>query len=1192
MMNARKTTSWLTGIGMIVVAGAVVGASFWAFVQIGRTADDKRHISAVINSAQTLLSELKDAETGQRGYALTGNENFLEPYNAVRGNINSHLEELLKLTYIASARKHLGAITHLVNSKMDEMAGVISLRRKNDMGAVIAAVSSGKGKDIMDSIRVEMNGFIKAEQTVLDSNEAQFQSNMRRLFIVIIAASIFTLFFAVIFAYMIYRESQNALKNKVQEETKRLLGLQEDMNAQLQQVNASLQVSEEKFAVTLNSIGDAVLATDALGIVTLLNPHAEKLTGWPQEEAIGRPVEEIFHIINQDTRQPAVIPVQDTLDHGTVHGLANHTVLISRDKTEYVIGDSCAPIRNRDGHVSGAVLVFRDVTEHSVIELGLEKTRMQLDIIKKSEDEAREYSESIINTIREPLISLDQDLRVVSVSRSFYEVFKVKQEETVGQLIYDLGNKQWDIPKLRELLENILPQKATFDNYEVEHDFTTIGRRIMLLNARQIQRVLGKERIILLAIEDITERREIENGLEKARKELEAIKISEDAAREYSESIINTIREPLIAVDQNLRVVSASRSFYEVFKVKPAETLGQLIYDLGNKQWDIPKLRELLENILPQKATFDNYEVEHDFTTIGRRIMLLNARQIQRVLGKERIILLSIEDITERREIENGLEKARKELEATKISEDAAREYSESIINTIREPLIALDQDLRVVSASRAFYEVFKVKAKETLGQLIYDLGNKQWDIPKLRELLETILPQKATFDNYVVEHDFTTIGRRIMLLNARQIQRVLGKERIILLSIEDITERREIENGLEKARKELATTKISEDAAREYSESIINTLREPLIVLDQGLRVVSVSRAFYEFFKVNPEETVGQLIYDLGNKQWNIPKLRELLETILPQKATFDNYEVEHNFATIGRRIMLLNARQIKRVLGKDRIILLSIEDITGRRDIENGLERAREELKDLTTELKRAATAKSEFLANMSHELRTPLNSINGFSEVLYDETFGTLNEKQKRYVNNVLTSGKHLLLLINQILDMAKVESGKMKLSIVSLPMKALLMEISRLVADMAGKKKLQIELDLVDDLPAIEADELKVKEIIYNLLSNAVKFTPEGGKIGIRAKRVIDSVQVEVWDTGVGIARENMEKIFEGFFRVDTPYSRVTEGTGLGLPLSKKMVELHGGSFSVVSEGLNHGTLVRFALPIKSGSVVLV
>jgi two-component system CheB/CheR fusion protein len=662
------------------------------------------------------------------------------------------------------------------------------------------------------------------------------------------------------------------------------------------------------------------------------------------------------------------------------------------------------------------------------------------------------------------------------------------------------------------------------------------------------------------------------------------------AVNEYSESIINTVREPLIVLDQDLRVVVVSRSFYEFFKVKPQDTVGKLIYDLGNKQWDIPKLRELLETILPQKTSFDNYEVEHDFATIGKRIMLLNARQIQRVLGKERIILLAIEDITERREIENGLEKTRKELEVIKQSADEASDFAESVINTVREPLISLDKDLRVVTVSRSFYEFFKVKPEETVGQLIYDLGNKQWNIPKLRELLETILPQKTSFDNYEVEHVFATIGKRIMLLNARQIQQASGKERIILLAIEDITERREIENGLEKARKELEAIKISEDESREYAESIINTVREPLIAMDQDLRVVSVSRSFYEVFRVKPEETVGQLIYDLGNKQWDIPKLRELLETILPQKTTFDNYEVEHDFAGIGRRIMLLNARQIHRVLGKKRIILLAIEDITERREIETGLEKAHEELKALAAELKRTARVKSEFLANMSHELRTPLNSINGFSEVLFDETFGPLNAKQKQYVNNVLTSGKHLLLLINQILDMAKVEAGKMKLTLSAISMKTLLNDISMLVADMVSKKKIEMLLEITPDLPDIEADELKVKEIIYNLVSNAVKFTPEGGKIGMRAKKIDSEIEVVVWDTGVGIAAENMGKIFEGFFRVDTPYSRVTEGTGLGLPLSKKLVELHGGNFAVESEGLGKGTLVRFTLPIISNKEV--
>src|SRR5664280_1298886 len=627
--------------------------------------------------------------------------------------------------------------------------------------------------------------------------------------------------------------------------------------------------------------------------------------------------------------------------------------------------------------------------------------------------------------------------------------------------------------------------------------------------------------------------------------------------QEYSESIVNTVREPLIVLDQDLRVVTASRSFYEFFKVKPDETEGQLIYNLGNEQWDIPKLRELLEDILLQKATFDDYEVEHNFDTIGRRTMLLNARRIPNPPEKAKVILLAIEDITRHRRMDDS------DLTLA------------AIVNTSTDGIIGKDIEGHIISWNKAAENIYGYTEQEMHGQnisLLAPPGYKEEilnQLNKLRagELIKNHETKRVRKDGVVIDISLTLSPIKDKLGNIYGVSAIMH----------DITEQK-------KAKQLLIVS--------EYSESIINTVREPLIVLDQDLRVVTVSRSFYDFFKVNPEETVGQLIYDLGNKQWDIPKLRELLEDILPKKVSFDNYEVEHNFADIGRRIMLLNARQIKRVWGKERIILLAIEDITERKEIEAGLEKAHEELKDLATELKRTALVKSEFLANMSHELRTPLNSINGFSEVLYDETFGPLNEKQKKYVNNVLTSGKHLLLLINQILDMAKVEAGKMNLALSSLPMKSLLNEISLLVADMVSKKKIEMSLEIAEDLPNIEADELKVKEIMYNLLSNAVKFTPEGGKIGMRAStRKTDSeIEIMVWDTGVGIAPENMKKIFEGFFRVDTPYSRVTEGTGLGLPLSKKLVELHGGKLTVESKGLNCGTLIRFTLPIISKKVV--
>ena len=620
MKNTHKIAALLVGVVLLIMVVVVV--LFWAFRQMEEAAEARKHTFLVLNSAENLLSALKDAETGQRGYLLTGDESFLDPYLTVRGSINNQLKKLRQLTLIHAAHKHLDAMAPLVAAKLAELAHVIELRRNHNITAVLAVVGSGRGKQLMDSIRAEEKSFLQIEEGALAQNEAEFQSNMRFLFIVIIITSLLTLLFVLSFAFFIYRETQHRLKNLVLLQTEHLLKIQEDTNKQLQQANITLQVSEEKLTVTLNSIGDAVMATDVEGHVTLLNPLAEQLTGWTQVEATGRPVEEIFRIINEETRQPSSNPVKETLAHGTIKGLTNHILLIARDGSECAIDDSCASIRNLDGQVVGAVLVFRDVST----------------------------------------------------------------------------------------------------------------------------------------------------------------------------------------------------------------------------------------------------------------------------------------------------------------------------------------------------------------------------------------------------------------------------------------------------------------------------------------------------------------------------------------------------------------------------------------RREIENGLKKAHEELTELAAELKRTAQVKSEFLANMSHELRTPLNSINGFSEVLYDETFGPLNEKQKKYVNNVLTSGKHLLLLINQILDMAKVEAGKMTLDLSCLPMKSLLNDISMLVADMISKKKLQMFLEIAEDLPDIEADDLKVKEILYNLLSNAAKFTPEGGKIGLQAKKSDSKIEVVVWDSGVGIAPENMEKIFEGFFRVDTPYSRVTEGTGLGLPLSKNLVELHGGKFSVESEGLGKGTLVRFTLPIVSGRMV--
>ena len=205
--------------------------------------------------------------------------------------------------------------------------------------------------------------------------------------------------------------TDNTARKQIEAEKQHLLDIQEETYKQLQQTNFTLQVSEERLAVTLNSIGDAVIATDAEGRVTLLNPLAEKLTGWTRAEAFGRPVDDIFHIINKETRQPAAIPVKETLAQGTIQGLANHTVLIARDGSECDIADSCAPIRDRDGQVVGAVLVFRDVTGEYAAQQALRDSSQALQEKNVELESARSVAEKANLAKSEFLSSMSHELR-------------------------------------------------------------------------------------------------------------------------------------------------------------------------------------------------------------------------------------------------------------------------------------------------------------------------------------------------------------------------------------------------------------------------------------------------------------------------------------------------------------------------------------------------------------------------------------------------------------------------------------------------------------------------------------------------------------------------------------------------------------------------------------------------------------
>jgi len=240
--------------------------------------------------------------------------------------------------------------------------------------------------------------------------------------------------------------------------------------------------------------------------------------------------------------------------------------------------------------------------------------------------------------------------------------------------------------------------------------------------------------------------------------------------------------------------------------------------------------------------------------------------------------------------------------------------------------------------------------------------------------------------------------------------------------------------------------------------------------------------------------------------------------------------------------------------------------------------------EIEDKGRQLEAANRHKSEFLANVSHELRTPLNAIIGFSEVLQERLFGELNEKQAEYTDDILSSGRHLLSLINDILDLSKIEAGRMELEVTTFDLSSAIENALLLVRERASRHGIKLDRAIDERLGDFTGDERKVKQVLVNLLSNAVKFTPEGGRIKVEARLGDNAAMVSVADTGIGIAKEDQEVIFEEFRQVGSNYAQKREGTGLGLSLTRKFVEMHGGKIWVESE-LGKGATFTFTLPIK-------
>lgn len=549
----------------------------------------------------------------------------------------------------------------------------------------------------------------------------------------------------------------------------------------------------------------------------------------------------------------------------------------------------------------------------------------------------------------------------------------------------------------------------------------------------------------------------------------------------------------------------------------------------------------------------------------------------------------------ELQQTQSRLRAAQEEFEATNEDLRAANEELQSLneeyrstaeeLETSKEELQSINEELQTVNSElknkleevyRAHSDLENLMAATAIGTLFLDrslcIQRFTSQVTELFHIKSGDIGRPISDFAHSLDYDRLESDADQVLLDLIPIERVAKSEhgqwfqvrlrpyrtvddRIegVVVTFVDITKSKQIEQQLE--------------AARDYAENIVNTVREPLIVLTYGLRVESVNQAFNDTFSIGPQEPEGRPIYELGNRQWDIPELRQALEQVLRENETFENFEVTKDFAQLGQRTMLLNARRLE----DTQRILLAIEDITERKK---------------TEQLQDQDRRKNEFLGLLGHELRNPLAAISNSVDLLQMK-IGASHELRSP-IDRISHQVSHLLRLMDDLLNLTRITSGRIELRKTPL-------NLANNIADIAAQIQSQIEAGrhhLTLDLPTqplyVEADPTRLTQIVFNLLSNATHYTEPEGSITLTVERAADDALIRVRDTGIGIEPEQLPHLFEPFSRLQSGTDRYGGGLGLGLALARKLAELHGGSLDVFSAGTGQGsefTLRLLALPAE-------
>ncbi len=514
------------------------------------------------------------------------------------------------------------------------------------------------------------------------------------------------------------------------------------------------------------------------------------------------------------------------------------------------------------------------------------------------------------------------------------------------------------------------------------------------------------------------------------------------------------------------------------------------------------------------------------------------------------------------------------DMRETVTRREAALRQSESqnraILNAIPDIILQVNADGRLLACKAANEDSFPLFSTEAVGKTLPQICPESFAQKALHMVRQTL---QQPDQSHRLECQLATAGDEANDYEARFA--VSGSDEVLIM-VRNITAQRRAEEQLRLMRSVVLNT----------SESVLITEARPID--KPGPRIVYVNEAFTHMTGYSVEEIIGlnpRILQGPRTDRAQLDRIRTALTHCQPVRVELINYRRDGSEFWVDFSIAPLNDDngQVTHFVSVQR-------DVTDRKQAEAELQRTKDalvaeraslarrveartaELRAANAELARAARLKDEFLAAMSHELRTPLNAILGMSEALQEQAFGPLNADQLDSLHEVTASGRHLLELINDILDLSKIEEGKMELTMEPVWIKNVCQASLRIVKQSAHQKQIKIMSTIDQTATAIPADERRLKQILVNLLSNAVKFTPAGGQVGLEVIADVsrESIDFTVWDTGIGIAQEDMAQLFQPFVQLDSRLSRRYDGTGLGLALVYRLTELHGGSITVNSE----------------------